>query len=539
MTKHIKITVLSVLSSLVFLACTKDLDQTPINKDSFTELQVFETKTEAKGALAKVYAALALTGQEGPDGDGDIQGFDEGFSQFNRLQFTMQEATTDHAVFGWGDQGVPDFHAMNWTSSNQFSEGMYYRLAQEVSFANSFITNAEKLAADSDIQLYIAEVRFLRAYAYYNLLDLFANVPIATKVQTTLPEANDRTEVFNFVESELIAIQTLLAPSKSNEYGRVDETAAHALLSRLYLNAVIYTGTSRYDDCITYAEKVINSAYSINTTDGNGNGSAYDELFLADNNTNGAQNEFIFAMNFDGNESQTWGGSTFLVHAAVGGEAMNPADFGIDGGWSGLRATKSLVTKFEATETDTDGNPIAWADSRAMFHVTNHSINISDIEIFTDGYAVTKFKNIDTNGNPGSDPAKQMVDTDIPVIRVAEIYLNYAEAVARGGAGGSEAAAVGLINQLRERAFGNTDGNIDSGDLTLAFILDERSRELYWEGFRRTDLVRYDQFTTASYVWPFKGNAINGTSVGDHRNVFPIPSNVLLVNPNLTQNSGY
>ncbi|PCH73561.1 MAG: RagB/SusD family nutrient uptake outer membrane protein [Flavobacteriaceae bacterium] len=539
MTKYIKITILSVVSSILFLACTKDLDQTPINKDSFTELEVFKTKTEAKGALAKIYAALALTGQQGPAGDGDIQNFDEGFSQFTRLQFTMQEASTDHAVFGWGDQGLPDFHAMNWTSSNMFSEGMYYRLAQEVSFTNSFITNAEKLADDEDIQLYIAEARFLRAYAYYNLLDLYANIPLATKVQTTLPEASNRTEVFNFVESELIAIESLLATSKSNEYGRVDETAAHALLSRLYLNAEVYTGTARYDDCITYASKVINSAYIINTNDGNNSGSAYDELFLADNNTNGAQNEFIYAMNFDGNHSQTWGGSTFLVHASVGGKIMNPSDFGIDGGWAGLRTTKALVSKFTATDNDTDGNPIKWADKRAMFHVEGQNIDITDIGTFEDGYAVTKFKNIDINGNPGVDPAKQMVDTDIPVIRVAEIYLNYAEAVARGGAGGSEAEAVGLINQLRERAFGNANGNIDADELTLDFILDERSRELYWEGFRRTDLVRYGQFTTADYLWPFKGNAINGTSVGNHRNVFPIPANVLLVNPNLTQNSGY
>ncbi len=539
MKKYIKTTILSILCSVVLFSCTKDLDQTPIDPDSSTEVDVFKSKVEAKSALAKLYASLALTGQKGPAGDPDIQGIDEGFSQFTRIYYNLQELTTDHAVVGWGDPGLPDLHEMNWTSSNSFVEGMYYRLAQEVSFSNSFIANAQKLAEDTDVQVFIAEARFLRAFAYYNLMDMFANVPLVTKIQTELPEASDRTEIFVFVESELKAIESLLASSKSNEYGRVDETAAQALLSRLYLNAEIFTGTAKYDECITYSNKVINSGYMINTVDGNGNGSAYDELFLADNNSNGAQNEFIFTLNFDGIESQTYGGSTFLVHAAIGGN-MDPTKFGVNGGWFGLRTTKALVSKFESTQTNTDGHPIAWADSRAMFHVDEQNYEITTIaNTFEDGYAVTKFKNVDINGNPGHDTNKDLVDTDIPVIRVAEIYLNYAEAVARGGAGGSEAEAVGLINQLRERAFGNSNGNINAGELTLAFILDERSRELYWEGFRRTDLVRYGQFTSADYLWPFKGNAINGTAVENYRNVFPIPANVLSVNPNLSQNTGY
>jgi hypothetical protein len=117
--------------------------------------------------------------------------------------------------------------------------------------------------------------------------------------------------------------------------------------------------------------------------------------------------------------------------------------------------------------------------------------------------------------------------------------LIYAEAVLRGGSGGSSTQALSYINALRQRAYGNSNGNISSVDLTLDFILDERARELYWEGKRRTDLIRYERFTTASYLWPWKGGVKDGTAVGSFRNIYPIPSPEINTNPNLVQNSGY
>ncbi len=528
-----------ILPALAMSACHADLDQDPIDPDSFTETNVFANTEEAKGALAKLYASLTLTGQEGPAGDADISGIDEGTSQYSRMLFSLNELTTDHAVVGWGDPGLPNLHAMDWGANNDFTVGMYYRLAQEVSFTNSFIENASALEGE-EAQNYIAEARFLRAFAYYNLIDLYGNVPLTTEVSTSLPEQNSREEIFDFVESELLEIQDLLKESGANEYGRVDRVAAWALLSKLYLNAEVWKGTEMYAKSLEYSNKVINSSYSINTTDANGNGSAYDELFLADNDTNGAQNEFIFAINFDGNQSRTYGGTTFLVHAAVGGD-MDPAEFGVNGGWGGLRTTKALVNKFDyaVTATDDDGDPIEWADGRAMFFTEGQELEINTIaNTFTDGYAVTKFKNVDSEGNPGSDEGGNFVDTDLPLIRLAEIYLNYAEVVARGK-GGDVSTAVGYINELRERAFGDTSGNISSGDLTLDFVEAERSRELYWEGQRRTDLIRFNDFTTANYLWPFKGGAKNGTAVEPFRRLFPLPSNIISINPNLTQNDGY
>lgn len=621
--------IFTVAITFLMASCTDDLNQSPIDPDSFTEEDVFANAATAKGALAKLYSSLALTGQKGPSGQPDIADIDEGFSQFSRMLFNLNELTTDHAVVGWGDPGLPDLHGMFWSSSNDFTEAMYTRLAQEVSFANSFIQNASTLTG-SEVETFIAEARFLRAYAYYNLIDLYANVPLTTEISTELPLQSNRTDIFAFIESELLEIQDQLMPSGANEYGRVDQAAAWALLSRLYLNAEVWTGTPKYTEAVTFSSNVMNSSYSINMNDANGNGSAYDELFLADNNTNGAQNEFIFALNFDGLSSQTYGGTTFLVHASIGG-SMNPNDFGVNGGWFGLRTTKNLASKFEVDinalnnalgtlsdwglvgdatingwdgpdmemyqtgtnqyalyadltaglikfrfnedwgqnfgDTGADGSlepggdniaiasdgtyfitldldnltyavVSASGDKRGMFHTDGQNLEIESIPPFKEGYAVTKFKNIDSNGNAGSDTTGNFVDSDLPLIRLAEIYLNYAEATLRGG-GGDLSLATAKINELRERAYGNTSGNVNSSDLTLDFVLDERSKELYWEGQRRTDLVRYNYFTSSSFLWPFKGNIPNGSSVDPFRNIYPLPVNVLSINPNLTQNPGY
>ena len=624
--KNIFKSLIYIISLSIVVSCHDDLNQSPIDPDSFTEENVFASVNEARGALAKLYASLALTGQNGPAGSPDIADIDEGFSQFSRMLFNLNEITTDHAVVGWGDPGLPDLHGMYWSSSNDFTEAMYYRLAQAVSFSNSFIKNASELSGD-EVSAFIAEARFLRAYAYYNLLDLYGNVPLTTEISTELPTQSNRTELFEFIESELIAIESILL--SSNEYGRVDNVAAHALLSRLYLNAEVWTGQNRYADCITYSQNVINSGYSLNTNDANGNGTAYDELFLADNDVNGAQNEFIFALNFDGMQSQTYGGTTFLVHAAIGG-SMNPSEFGVNGGWGGLRTTKNLVNQFavdidainsslgaqsdwglvgSATPNGWDGPDVEmyqtgpqefsiyvelgsgelkfrfnedWgnnfgdnggdgtleaggsniaitagtyfivmdlssgtysispfsSDKRGMFYSDGQNLEIESIPPFEDGFAVTKWTNIDSNGNQGSDSSGNFVDTDIPLMRLAEVYLNYAEATLRGG-GGDTNTAVSLINQIRERGFGSSSGTISSGDMTLDFILDERSRELYWEGLRRTDLIRYNRFTNSSYLWPFKGNEATGVGVDDYRNLFPLPANVVAINSNLTQNEGY
>ncbi|RYD94535.1 MAG: RagB/SusD family nutrient uptake outer membrane protein, partial [Sphingobacteriales bacterium] len=323
--------------------------------------------------------------------------------------------------------------------------------------------------------------------------------------------------LYTYVESELKAVEGLLKDPKTNEYGRADKACAWALLARLYLNAQIYTGAEKYTDAITYANKVIGAGYTLH--------SQYKNLFLSDNDTGNP--ETIFAISYDGVKTQNYGGATYLINAAVSGD-MTPANFGVpQGGWGGNRTRQNLPNVFADASGATDKRAMFFGDKR----------NVDDITVFKDGLAVTKFKNIDQNGATAPSIGGVYASMDIPLFRLGEIYLIYAEAVLRGGGGGSIPTALSYFNALRTRAYGNTSGNV--GGISVNDILDERSRELYWEGHRRTDLVRFGKYTDGSYLWPFKGGTKAGRAVESYRNIFPLPSSDVIANPNLIQNTGY
>jgi hypothetical protein len=521
---------LVVLVVVLFTSCTKDLNRQPLT--GTTAGDIYNTPANYKEVLAKIYAGLAVSGQQGPAGNPDITGYDEGFSNYLRQYWQMEELPTDEAVIGWGDADIQDLHNMNWTTSNTFVRMIYNRIYYQITLCNEFIRessddalNSKGFSADdvNNIKQYRAEARFMRALSYWHALDLFGNVPFVTEkdpVGNFLPPQMPRDSVFNYVESELLDIESSLADPKTNEYARADKAADWMLLAKLYLNSEVYTGVKRYDDCITYCNKIIAAGYSLEPQ--------YADLFLADNNTS---NEIIFPVAFDALHTQTYGGMVYLIHAEIGG-SMNAADFGVSsGGWAGLRTTKNLVELFP----DITGN----TDKRAMFYTDGQNLDIKVIlNNFTDGYAITKYKNINREGQAESDPTNTFVNTDYPMFRLADVYLMYAEATLRGGSG-DLSTATNYINALRQRAYGNSSGNISEADLSLDFILDERARELYWEGTRRTDLIRFGKFTSGDYLWPFKGGVLNGTGVADYRSLFPIPVSDITVNPNLKQNSGY
>ncbi|WP_247234529.1 RagB/SusD family nutrient uptake outer membrane protein [Telluribacter sp. SYSU D00476] len=502
-------------------SCVNDLDRQPFIE--VTSATVYRDPASYKQVLAKLYAGLSLSGQQGPDGLPDITGINEGFSTYLRQYWQAQELPTDEAVIGWNDGSLRDFHDMDWTSNNEFLTAMYNRIYYQVTICNEFIreTTDAKLAQRgitlTEIPAYRAEARFLRALSYYHALDMFGNVPFVTEndaVGAALPPQISRADLFAYIESELKAIEADLVAPKQNEYGRADKAAAWTLLTKLYLNAETYIGQPRYTEAIENAKKVIDTGYKLDPT--------YAHLFMADNHTS---SEIIFPIVFDGNRSKSWGGMTFLVHAPVGG-SMNPADFGINGGWGGLRTTKNLVQKFP----DVTGQ----ADQRAMFYTQGQNLEINDLFNFNDGYAITKYKNVTSGGQKGSDIEGNFPDTDFPMLRLADVYLMYAEAVLRGGSGGDRATAIGYINQLRQRASAAT-----VSDINLDFILDERARELYWEGHRRTDLIRFGRFVSGTYLWPWKGNVKEGQAVADYLRLYPIPASDIVANPNLKQNPGY
>ena len=531
MINKIKYIILFIGVIFILQSCESKLDLKP-EDNRLTADVAFEDPTAYKAFLAKLYAGISLSGQEGPAGNPDLSGLDEGFSNYLRLYWEMQELTTDEAVIGWNDGTIKDLHGQTWTSGNEFIRTMYSRLLYQVALTNEFLrqTTDSKLdergvdtALKTEIHKYRAEARFLRALSYWHAMDLFANPPFVTDddpIGAFLPEQINRADLFSYVESELLDIESKIVPARQNEYGRADQAAVWMLLANIYLNAEVYTNTDRYSDALTYVNKVIGAGYTIPSN-------PYYQSFLADNDSNGAQSEVIFTIPFDGLNTQSYGGMTFLVHAAVGGD-MNPTDFGINGGWYGLRTTAALVDLFPTPEASPDG--------RALFFTAGQTKEINDISVFKQGYAIQKFKNVDVNGNPGSDP-ENFPDTDFPMFRLADAYLMYAEIFLRGG-GGDQATAVGYINQLRQRAYGDNSGNITSADLTLDFILNERARELYWEAHRRTDLIRFNKFSVNG-VWPWKGNVPQGVPTESYRDIMPIPSSDLGVNTNLVQNPGY
>jgi len=731
--KKIKLSITAIAILFICNACFNDLDTVPIDPDEVTSEVVYDNPAAYRQVLAKVYAGLALSGQQGPSGQADIAGIDEGFGQYLRALWYHQEFPTEEAVVGWADQTIKDFHEQDWDANDVFISAFYSRIFYQIPLANEFLreTTDEKLSSrnvdenlKSEIQGYRAEVRFLRALSYWHALDHFRNVPFITEaneVGAFFPEQIEAKELFDYLVSELTEIMSELPPARMNEYGRTDQGAAWMLLAKLYLNAEVYTGESKYTECVEACNKVMEGGYTLEPE--------YQHLFLADNHVT---NEFIFPIVFDGVNTRTWGGMTFIIRAGIGGN-MPALESGVESGWGGTRTTSGLVNKFPSVvgtgggglivspaegmeypfvyipgsyqgwdpadnttilssinddgnyegyvyfpedggqfkvtpepswainygDTDEDGimevngrniqvgekgmyrvtfniNDLSYSltktewgligsatsggwdndldmeydaedgsfviitalntgdikfrandewdidfgdtgadalldaggenikierggvyeirlyldhpdytysiassssDSRAIFYTDGQNLEIEDIGQFTEGYAVTKFKNVDRFGNSGSDIG--FPDTDFPLFRLADTYLMYAEAVLRGGTGGDMNTALELVNRVVTRAYQEEAAAIPMSELNLDFILDERARELFWECHRRTDLVRFGQFTNGDYVWPWKGGVPEGRAVDSKFDVYPIPTSDITANPKLRQNSGY
>jgi hypothetical protein len=713
--------------------CFSDLNTLPLDTSVITSEVVYNDPASYKKVLAKLYAGFAVSGQEGPAGKSDVLGLDEGFGQYLRGYWYHQELPTDEAIIGWNDQTIQDFHKQTWSDGDNFIYGFYSRAFFQISACNEFIrqTTDEKLnergndaTLKEQIKNYRAEVRFLRAISYWHALDLFRNVPFVTEndiVGKFLPKQTTAADLFKYIETELLAIENEIAAPRTNEYARADRAAVWMLLSKLYLNAEVYTGQKKYAEALTYSEKVINAGYTLEPK--------YQNLFLADNHTS---KEIIFPIAFDGVNTRTWGGMTFIIRAGIGAK-MDPEASGVSGGWAGTRTTKEFVNKFpsntsglvveanpgatasypkvyvpgshqtnpfDPTDTknalssplknriyegyvyfpkdngefvfarnptlsgklgdtnkdgklETEGANIiipkagmyyikvdlntgvntytiekqSWAvignataggwntetpmtfdlskralkanieltageikfrannawdinlgdkgadaildfggdnikidkpgtyeillfldkpdytyqlaltsfDRRGLFFKDGQALEISKVDVFTDGIAINKFKNITSTGAKGKDV--DFPDTDFPMFRLADAYLMASEALLR--INGDKTKAANYYNAVRERAFTGKAGNVAPAELTLDQILDERGRELYWEGHRRTDLVRFGQLTDGNYLWQWKGGVQAGKKTEKFRNVFPIPSKDLNANPTLKQNEGY
>jgi len=528
--KSIKIKLFAIIGLIaLFTACTNDMNVFPKDDDVFSSDKFFSDPNSYKEFLAKIYAGLAVTGQAGPAGNPDIQGIDEGFGQYLRGYWQLQELPTDEAMVAWGDPTLPELNTQTWTKDNRFVNAFYSRAFFQIALANEFLreTTDEKLTTrgvtaelKAEIKAFRAEARFLRALSYYHAIDLFGKVAFATEEDKVgvKPQEKDRIYVFNYLVTELKEMDADLKAARTNEYGRVDKIGAKMVLAKLYLNSLVYTNVNRDTEALATINEIIASPYKIANV-------PYSNLFMADNNRTAVQSEIIFPILFDGLKTKSWGGTTYLVHAPCGD--WN-GELGIDGGWFGLVGRK----EFAAIFPDLTGA----ADKRALFNAVQGPLSIPTSSDFfkAGGLKVRKYTNLTSTGASGSNQTHP--DTDFPMFRVADVYLMYAELAAKGVAGATTTAAKDYVNALRIRA---SAAQVTAADITSQFVLNERVKELYWEGHRRQDLIRFGKFSGSSYNWEWKGNVQSGTSIDDKYKLYPVPQSELNTNPNLTQNPGY
>ncbi|AZB07918.1 RagB/SusD family nutrient uptake outer membrane protein [Chryseobacterium sp. G0162] len=522
-----------ILLSFALVSTTSCLNELNTEPEYLLTLeQLLESQPNAaNGLLAKVYASLSMSSAKGP-GEADITGDDKGETVFLRGIINLEDFTADGMKNRWGDNGLDQLTTTTkWTSDNKFFRYLFDRVYYTVPQANALIDAFGK-ANISNKEQYIGELRFIRAFAYFYMIDCFGKGVIVTEKDLANPtpkEQASRIELFKYVESELLAIEPTIA--SKTEYGHVNKATVQMLLSRLYLNAQVYTGTARWNDAATYAKKVIDEGgYTLDTN--------FVRMFSADNNTSP---EIIFPLIADPIGTQSYGNSTYIINGSTGGSpsTLNPALLGIKGdGWGGHRASKAWYGLFGNSLTDYNGgsaNAVTTTpDQRGkLFWQTGHEYEMTDYKTWTDGYPSTKFRNLRTSG---PSETTDFSGADFPVFRLSEAYLTYAECAIRGASTANLGQALTYMNELRGK---RTASTINAGNLTLDFILAERAREFNLEGQRRTDLIRFDKFTGGSYLWPWKGGVKDGTAISPNYNVFPIPNTALSSNPNLTQNPGY
>lgn len=531
----------ALVLSMGLTSCIGDLDVEPINPQKTMTL-------DNDALLNKIYASFSLTGQEGPSNQGDIDDVDEGRSDFFRTIWYLNEFTSDEAHWVWAtDAGIPELLHNTWGANCVFSAALYYRIYFTITLCNFYL---EQGGTAADQAMRNAEVRFIRAYNFYQIMDLYGNASFTTQISDAHAEYYTRSQYFDFIEKELKECMDEMAMPGQNTYGRVDRVAAWNLLARLYLNAEVYTGTAKWDEAMEYANMVINNGYyHLNETGRTSPSgevfSPYQMLFLSDNDRNGAQYENIMVGLFDGVKTKSYGGTNFLIQASYSNTTETTmgtyAPSGTNNSWGKcIRLRKQLIDKFfssTAPQTETLAAMTAAAgDDRALFYGKDLDVSITDEG--TDekyGYNCVKFRNVNSDGS--SNEVIEFVNTDLPLMRIAEAYLTYAEASVRKNGASGNTEAVQMIDKLKDRA--NAAASKKAA-YTLDDICDEWAREFWLEGRRRMDLVRFGKFGGQSaYKWEWMGGTYEGNQFQAYQNVFPLPANVLSSNPNLKQNTGY
>lgn len=559
----------ALLSMVGMTACTGDLDQTPQDPNVITSADFNKNPKEYLGqVMGKCYSSLAVSGQTGPGGGSDISGLDGGTSNWTRVIFMLNEFTTDEVSWIWPDVGVFDLCTNTWGSSNGNLYGGYGRFYTHIAVCNDFIrtVNDGLINLDGDLKAeaeqFVREARALRALSYYYIIDFFGNGVRAWDDMKygEVPQQVTRKALFDEVVADL---EDVLANfNESGVYGRVGKDGVEALLCRYYLNAEVFTGTAMYDKCWQHAQNII-ARHKGGGFQGSGLANDYLALFCGNNDmfmpggTLADQNEILWGVPFYYPYTQSYGGTMFLIAAATSASSMPTVLYGLNADWSCMHAREQFADKFDFMGgVSADARTYLWCTELQGFTKAN-----DEFSNFKSGYAAVKFTNAkaDANGtmprhtyddpNTGYTfnwagleevnglPAQKndFADTDFPIIRLADVYLMAAECALRGA--GDVNTGLEYVNLVRARA-GVSAWN--TSEYNLNNLIDERSRELYWENVRRTDLIRFDKFTGNNYNWAWKNNIRNGGSIPEYMKLFPLPSDVVATyGSKMKQNDGY
>ena len=531
-------------SALTFTSCLGDLDTLPLNETDKTASTSYNTFEGLEMGLAYIYGSYSLVSQNDASSS-DISVSDAGQSELVRQYVNLNEMSADALKCTWGDSYITETQNASWTSaSNAATVAVYTRCMVTITRANEYLAQTAG-SSISGVEQLRAEARFLRAYAYWMLMDLYGNPPFATEenISGDYPVQIGRDGLFDWLEKELNDLLTGTEQLASTaDYPRVSKGAAQALLARLFLNAEVYTGKSRWEDAKSAAAAVIGMNYSLCPV--------YEQLFMQDNSENAdARNEMIFVVAYDREKTQSWGGTTHLVSGALddANSQAVAAALGYPEGsmisrerWNGYHVPDEYVAFFELQGVEWGGQGIGYdraaSDKRAFFSNVGCEREFDKSKAET-GWRCWKYSSRDSQGKLYStEEYTKFSSIDFPMIRLAEMYLIYAEAQARiDGGTTTDATALGYINALRTRAGVDARSYVDTD-----FILAERARELMWEGHRRTDLIRYGYFTSMQFPWPYKGGIPNGkVALPSYRTVFPLLLSDITSNPNLKQNAGY
>lgn len=532
-------------ASMLFTACIGDLDTLPLNpSDSTSETVYGADESGYIAGLTKLYFNFVSNETT------DLQVSDAGASELVRAFWTVQEVTSDACKCAWeNDAWVRAMNTNTWSDAdNDATYAVYVRTLQGIAYTNEYLrqTASDRLSdrgvsseLAAKIQGFRAEARFLRAYFYWMALDVFGDVPFTTENSPfgggVNPKQASRKDVFDYCISELTALaaDNSPMPAARSNYPRADKGAVLGLLARMYLNAEVYTGTPMWQEAKDACEDIFTMGYSLCPE--------YTDLFRGDNGENTeALNEVLFGISYDAEQTQSYGGTSYLTLAAIAATDVSSTQMinGVNNGWGGIRVPYEYVEKyFNVRNADYSAGTYDVNDKRGrMFYIKGRSESMDGaLYVFLNGWSCLKFNNIlhnmDQDSYLATAASKAYSDIDFPMIRLGEIYLIYAEACMNLGQANT---ALPKVQDLAARA-----GVTAPTSITQEWLIEERARELMWEGHRRTDLIRYGKFTSSSFLWTYKGGSFSGQGFDDHMKIFAIPASELASNPELHQNPGY